>query len=365
VNGHAPLADTPMTNCKAFGVWVRVLLGVCTVSALIALRSYGLYRVFCRNLPYDGFGLYMPFLVYCMCIAVYGIVSQVLAPHITIYYMELVDICYYEGGYKASLFALLWVTWILVALINWRIRKIREMLGACVAVFAILIFTTAMHYTRPEYPLTMGLRIATTTLDHAATNIVWWLIMAVPMYQCLFHRKAYLDAWVAKLRRDGLQREYQVASDSLRGTSFGDRQKHGAGPLMGRSSYLEDDMAPTDAYFYFNGGNADGIEKHNANPYGNGFYYGAHLESTPSQYPEHIGAKEREDIPADTSSDSSLVGQSMSPPPSSPRTQNTHELQHHQSYASVHFSHSRNPSAPLRLNDANDFHLEPFDRTII
>ncbi|KAJ2851207.1 hypothetical protein GGI22_005291, partial [Coemansia erecta] len=242
----------------------------------------------------------------------------------------------------------------------------REMLGACAAVFAILIFTTAMHYASPAYPLAMRLRIATTALDHAATNIVWWLVMAVPMYQCLFHRKPYLDAWVAKLRRDGLQREYQVASDSLRGTSFGDRQKQGAAPLTGRPSYLEDDMAPADAYFYFNGGNAD-TEKHNATgPYGNGFYYGAHLESTPLQYPDHIGAKERGDIPADTSSESSLVGRPMPSPPSSPRrTQNAHELQHHQSYASVHLIHSRNPSAPLRLNDASDIHLEPFDRTII
>ncbi|KAJ2513912.1 hypothetical protein H4217_006061, partial [Coemansia sp. RSA 1939] len=76
VNGHAPLAATQMTNCRAFGVWVRILLGVCALSALIAMRSYGLYRVFCRNLPYNGLGLYLPFAGYGVCILAYGVVSQ-------------------------------------------------------------------------------------------------------------------------------------------------------------------------------------------------------------------------------------------------------------------------------------------------
>ncbi|KAJ1663259.1 hypothetical protein IW140_005354 [Coemansia sp. RSA 1813] len=377
VNGHAPLAGTPMTNCKAFGVWVRVLLGVCTLSALIALRSYGLYRVFCRNLPYNGVSLYLPFLIYCVCIVVYGIVSQVVSSNITIHYMQIIDICYYEAGYKASLFALLWATWILVALINWRIRKIRssfnesrEMLAACIAVFAILIFTTAMHYARPRYPLSVGLRIATTVLDHLATNVVWWLIMAVPMYQCLFHRKAYLDRWVAKLRRDGLQREYQVASASLRGTSIGDRQPDVHGSLL-ESAYLDGGMAPKymggdeEAYCYFNGGGDVDIEKH-ANFGGGRFFYdayNAHLESAAvgTRYAEH---KERPESPSlDASSESSLVGRSLSGLTGANAPQQQKQKQQQQKFASVQFSYTENASAPLRLNDANELHLAPLDGT--
>ncbi|KAJ2892757.1 hypothetical protein IWW38_003096, partial [Coemansia aciculifera] len=80
INGHVHLAASGLTNCRGIGVWVRVLLGVCTVSSLIALRSYGLFRVFRQNRPYRGLGLYLPFLVYCACTLVYGIIAQALSP---------------------------------------------------------------------------------------------------------------------------------------------------------------------------------------------------------------------------------------------------------------------------------------------
>ncbi|KAJ2655162.1 hypothetical protein IWW48_005689 [Coemansia sp. RSA 1200] len=381
VNGHAPLAATQMTNCKAFGVWVRILLGVCALSALIAMRSYGLYRVFCRNLPYNGLGLYLPFVAYGVCILAYGIVSQVVSPRITIHYIGAIDICYYEAGYKASLFALLWVTWILVALINWRIRRIRssfnesrEMLVACSAVFVILIFTTAMHYARPRYPLDVRLRIATTSLDHLATNVVWWLIMAVPMYQSMFHRQTYLDTWVAKLRRDGLQREYQVGSaPPPRGRSGSGRRKRGSGTFSD-SSYLDcavvvpKDVDDDEAYYYFNGGGrADdaGAEKQR----GNAFFYDSHMESSTVAVTEH---RERPESPVDASSESSLVCQPLPALAGSssdfsmrdrPQQQNPYQLQQQRPFTPVQIDYPQNHSAPLRLDDANDLHLTPLGGT--
>ncbi|KAJ2658794.1 hypothetical protein IW148_004519 [Coemansia sp. RSA 1199] len=221
-NGHAPLEHSPLHNCKAFGVWVRILLGVCTLSALIAMRSYGLFRVFRKNQPFRGWGLYVPYVAYCLCMLVYGIVSQVVSPKLTIHYMTLVDICYYETGFKASVFAIVWVTWLVVAVLSWRIRHIkssfneaREMLVACSAVFAVLIFTTVMHYAAPMFPLNVRLRVLTTSFDHFATNVFWWSIMAVPIMSCIVRRDAYLEEWMDKLRQDGLQRMYDVQSPNV------------------------------------------------------------------------------------------------------------------------------------------------------
>ncbi|KAJ1739657.1 hypothetical protein LPJ55_004925 [Coemansia sp. RSA 990] len=218
-NGHVPLANTQLDNCKAFGVWVRVILGVCTVSALVAMRAYGLFRVFGKNRPFRGWGLFLPYLVYCGCMLVYGIVMQVVASRLTIHYIEPIDICFYTPGFKASLFAIIWITWLIVAALNWHIRNIkssfneaRESLIACTAVFAVLIFTTVMHYTSPQFALNRKLRILTTSFDHLATNIFWWSIMAVPITNCIFRKQRYLDLWVAKLRNDGLQRMYDVSS---------------------------------------------------------------------------------------------------------------------------------------------------------
>ncbi|KAJ1829183.1 hypothetical protein LPJ56_000569 [Coemansia sp. RSA 2599] len=222
-NGHIPLAGTIMINCKAFGVWLRILLGVCSVSCLIALRTYGLYRVFHLNMPYQGLSFYLPFVVYFLCIIIYGIVSQLVSPRLTIQYVESLDVCNYYSGFKASVFALLWVTWILVAFMLWKIRNIkssfnesREITVACFIVFSVLVFTTIMHYTHPRFALDVQLRVATTSLDHIAVNSMWWLIMAKPLYMCLFHKSEYLREWLHKLRHDGLQRAYDVDS---RGTS--------------------------------------------------------------------------------------------------------------------------------------------------
>ncbi|KAI8318969.1 hypothetical protein GQ54DRAFT_266106, partial [Martensiomyces pterosporus] len=219
INGNVHLRGTVMANCKGIGVWVRVLLGVCTVSSLIALRSYGLYRVFHQNLSYRGLGFYLPFLVYCGCTLVYGIVAQVLKPEVTVQYIAMLDICYCPTPFRASLFAYIWATWLFVAFVNWKIRKIkssfnesREMAFSCFVVFAILTFTTALQFANPSYPFNQTQRILTTALDHVATNLVWWSILGVPMYNCLFHKQRYLETWKRKLREDGLQREYEVDS---------------------------------------------------------------------------------------------------------------------------------------------------------
>ncbi|KAJ2315552.1 hypothetical protein IWW52_004022 [Coemansia sp. RSA 2704] len=222
INGHVHLRNSILTDCRGIGVWLRVLLGVCTVSSLIALRSYGLFRVFRQNLSYRGFGFYLPFLVYCACTLVYGIVTQVLPARVTVEYMPMLDVCYCPKPFRAALYGYIWATWLIIALINWQIRNIkssfnesREMAFSCLLVFAILTFSTALQFSRPEYPLDQTLRLLSTGMDHLGTNLVWWAIMGVPLFNCVFNHRKYLEQWTAKLRKDGLQHEYDVKSDSL------------------------------------------------------------------------------------------------------------------------------------------------------
>ncbi|KAJ2813555.1 hypothetical protein GGI24_006521, partial [Coemansia furcata] len=223
-NGHAPIKGTPMENCKAFGVWIRVLLGVCGMSALIGLRSYGLYRVFCRNQAYRGLGFYIPFIITSACMLTYGIVLQALPERLTIQYVELADLCYYNDKYKASLYALLWLTWVIIAALNWCIRNIkssfnetREILIVCVIVFGVLTFMTVMSYTHARYPLSLAMRLLATSLDQFAATTVWWLMMAVPLFKCLTNRQKYLKEWIYKLREDGLQQAYHIEPGTAQG----------------------------------------------------------------------------------------------------------------------------------------------------
>ncbi|KAJ1899173.1 hypothetical protein LPJ66_002282 [Kickxella alabastrina] len=220
-NGHVPLANTPMTNCKPFGLWMRILLGICTLCALVTLRAYGLYRVFYLYLPYHSLGLYLPFSLYCICMLVYGIVAQVLKPEITTQYIVPLDICDVHPPFKASLFVFLWLTCLIMVIVQWMIRNIkssfnesREMLLICFIIFANLIFVTVLNYVRPQYPLNKDLRLLATSLNHIGTHMLWWLIMAVPMYNCVFNRQGYLDRWMNTLRKDGLQKEYDISANA-------------------------------------------------------------------------------------------------------------------------------------------------------
>ncbi|KAJ1899450.1 hypothetical protein LPJ66_002107 [Kickxella alabastrina] len=222
IDGHLPLANTPLANCKAFGLWMRILIGVCGMLSLIALRAYGLYRVFVLNRPYHSLALYLPFAIYWVCISAYGIVIQTLNPSKTTHYVPGLDICDINSGFKISMFVVMWISLWIVMFAHWMIRNIkssfnesREMVVTCSILLAVLIYETVINYVRPMYPLNVSLRIITTVLNHFATNSLWWTIMAVPMYKSIFQRQRYLNQWVFKLRMDGLQKEYEVDSDKI------------------------------------------------------------------------------------------------------------------------------------------------------
>ncbi|KAJ2330497.1 hypothetical protein GGH92_009521, partial [Coemansia sp. RSA 2673] len=91
VNGHAPLKGTPFVHCKFFGVWMHVLMGVSVMSSLIGLRSYGLYRVFCRGRPFRGVALYVSVTITILVMLAFGIITQALPAPVSVYYMDYVD----------------------------------------------------------------------------------------------------------------------------------------------------------------------------------------------------------------------------------------------------------------------------------
>ncbi|KAJ1899328.1 hypothetical protein LPJ66_002181 [Kickxella alabastrina] len=221
-NGHVPLANTLLTNCKAFGLWMRILLGACSVFALTALRAYGLYRVFYLNLPYHSLGLYLPVAIYCLILLGYGIIAQALKSEKTTFYNPSYDLCSLNKGFKTSLFVLLGITWFLLMAVHWKIRNIkssfnesREMITNGFIMFAVLIFSLVINFKYPTYPMNRIVRILATSIDHVGTHLLWWLIMAVPIYNCMFNRQRYLSHWINKLRKDGLQKEYNVDSDAI------------------------------------------------------------------------------------------------------------------------------------------------------
>ncbi|KAJ2181803.1 hypothetical protein GGF45_001307 [Coemansia sp. RSA 551] len=219
INGHAPLANSVFTSCRGFGIWVRVLLGICGVCAIVALRSYTLYYVFKLRLPSHGLRFYAPLIAYILCIIAFGIVASALHASASAEYLPDLDICRLAQPFKISVYAFVWATSVFVGLVNWHIRRIkssfneaREMFIACAIVLIVLTFNTCMQFVHPNYPMQLRFRIASTLLDHICCNALLWVIIGKPVLWCVFRRKTYLDKWTATLRTDGLQRMYEVES---------------------------------------------------------------------------------------------------------------------------------------------------------
>ncbi|KAJ2803754.1 hypothetical protein H4R21_001908 [Coemansia helicoidea] len=219
VNGHVPLLGTPWNSCRAFGFWISVVLGICTLTVLLALRTLGIMRVFIMGKPFRGLGLYLPFVAYAIGIVIVAAVVQALPAEKTMFYVEVADVCDCTKGLFAVVLALIWIAWIVVAVLSWRVRTIkssfneaREAAIGCFIVFSVLTAATVMHYALPSYVLSLRHRIITTCIDHVATHIYWWMIMGVPIFNCLFRRERYLREWTHKLMTDGLEEQYDVVA---------------------------------------------------------------------------------------------------------------------------------------------------------
>ncbi|KAJ2487730.1 hypothetical protein IWW37_005127 [Coemansia sp. RSA 2050] len=197
---------------------MRVMFGCFMVSGLITIRSYALFCIFRKNCAYRGQYVYWSWGAVCALALVFILVTYIIPREHTVHYIPLIQMCNMGYTYRAIVQSLLWVTWIVNAIINYRLRNItssfnesREMCVACVSVFLLLTFNTVILYAYPMYPTRRTLRVTETLLSHTLSNFLWWFIMYEGIFNCAFRRKQYLARWKDKLVRDGLQKQYQIS----------------------------------------------------------------------------------------------------------------------------------------------------------
>ncbi|KAJ2513762.1 hypothetical protein GGI11_004284 [Coemansia sp. RSA 2049] len=219
-NGHVTLRGSTLTDCRVWSLWSQVVLGVFCSTTLLAVRSYIFYRVFTQNLPAKGLQFLLPLIVYFSCLFIIGVVFTAVGPSRSAEYVPALDLCSLTHALKVTTFVVLWITDVFTCLITWKTRNIKssfrevwEMCVTCLIVFIALITNTIIRFKHPLYPLNRHFRIALTLVDAACINVLWWWIMAKPLYCRIFRRAEYLQEWTDKLCRDGMQREYQVAAN--------------------------------------------------------------------------------------------------------------------------------------------------------
>ncbi|KAJ2779192.1 hypothetical protein GGI15_003954 [Coemansia interrupta] len=207
-------------HCRFWVVWMRILFSF-IYSSLVTLRFYALDRIFIQGKPYKGAALYVPGIVLAVVLLAYCLACQLVdVNHVSVYF-PYAQICIVDDKYRYASIGLIWAPWVGVLVLAIRIRHIQtsfnelyESLFTCVLGFMILIKTTVVHATHPYYLFAKSFRHSETIIDTVATNLIVWIMLVYPAYQCMFRREAYDKEWAQKLRSDGYAQKYSAEVDS-------------------------------------------------------------------------------------------------------------------------------------------------------
>ncbi|KAJ1832242.1 hypothetical protein IWW55_000817 [Coemansia sp. RSA 2706] len=204
-------------NCTLMLVWFRSMFGNFALGSLLAIRSYKLYRVFCKNKPMHGYRRCIPYLLFLALILVVGIVSTVIPRGMTVDYIEGIEFCIVNQHLVTTYCVILWCVWSVYMGMVWLLRDIRssfnefrEMAISLVLLVGCTIFNQVLLYDVPRLPTSLRWRLALVTVDQVTANFIWWLIMLKPLYNCVFRHDAYLAEWKEKMTFDGLRAQYGV-----------------------------------------------------------------------------------------------------------------------------------------------------------
>ncbi|KAJ2591144.1 hypothetical protein GGH99_005585 [Coemansia sp. RSA 1285] len=206
-------------NCALMLIWFRSMLGNFSLGALLTIRSYKLYRVFCINKPMYGYRRAMPYAVFVMAIVLIGTVSTAIPRSMTVDYLEGVEFCIFNQHLVTTYCVLLWFVWAVYMLMIWLLRNVRssfnefrEMAASLALLIICTICNQAMLYRIPRLPTKFHWRVLLLVIDQITANYIWWLIMFKPIVNCMFRHDAYLAYWKQKMIADGLTAQYGVGA---------------------------------------------------------------------------------------------------------------------------------------------------------
>ncbi|KAJ2452547.1 hypothetical protein EV183_002842 [Coemansia sp. RSA 2336] len=203
-------------HCRTWVVWVRILSSY-AYSGMLMIRFYALDRIFNQSKPYRGRAMYVPAIGLTAVLLVYCLTCQFVDVKYISQCFEYAQICVVDSRFRYASIGLMWVPWTVVLVLAFRLRNIQssfneryESLVICLLAYTILIKTTVIHATHPFYIFEKSYRQSETLIDAICSNMIIWLMLGYPTYQCMFNREQYESEWMQKLRQDGRIRRYSV-----------------------------------------------------------------------------------------------------------------------------------------------------------
>ncbi|KAJ2884462.1 hypothetical protein FB639_001955, partial [Coemansia asiatica] len=206
-------------NCILMLVWFRSMLGNFSLGALLTIRSYKFYRVFCKNKPVYGYMRILPYVLYIVLIFFVGLISTLVPRRMTMLYLESIEFCAVNQDLVTTYSVMLWGMWGVYMVMMWLLRNVRssfnEFKEMAISLGVLVICTIsnqALLYSVPLLPTVLHWRILLVAMDQFTANYIWWLIMLKPLYHCIFNHESYLSYWKQKMTNDGLRAQYGMGA---------------------------------------------------------------------------------------------------------------------------------------------------------
>ncbi|KAJ2356209.1 hypothetical protein GGF43_002216 [Coemansia sp. RSA 2618] len=159
--------------------------------------------------------------IFAAIVAAYGIPLTVLHNSLTVKFIPTLRTCAYGVVFTELSFAIVWVGWATILVITYIARDIntsfkeyREML-LIVALSSISVsYQTIVHHIVREYTVHRWSRVTSTYSEYLTNQSSLFILLWVPVYNCMFHREEYRRKFFEKMEADGMTARYKMSLPS-------------------------------------------------------------------------------------------------------------------------------------------------------
>ncbi|KAJ2868720.1 hypothetical protein GGI22_000696 [Coemansia erecta] len=214
------------SSCIVFASWFRVLLGVFLFIHINIFRLYTYLRIF-RELKRMRPRVYViGALLYLATIMGYGIPITVLHNKLTVEFIPELGTCMYGTVFIELSFAIVWIGWVAVVAvtvvardINTSFNEYKEMVIIIILSSITITYETIAHNIVRDYVLYRWSRTLSTFMEYLSSQSALFVLLGVPVYNCIFHRESYRRKFFEKMRADGMVARYEYALASTTDTT--------------------------------------------------------------------------------------------------------------------------------------------------
>ncbi|KAJ2267796.1 hypothetical protein J3F81_004948, partial [Coemansia sp. RSA 371] len=203
------------SSCLLLALWSRILVGMFMFAFVHIFRLYVYIRIFKRRQKVTYVQYLAAAILYAVIIAAYGIPVTLMHNKLTVMFVPEFQTCVYGQLFSEMSFGIVWAAWLAFLVmaymarnINTSFKEYKEMLIIVVLTSISIAYQTVVHHVVREYTAYRWARITSTFFEYLASQTSLVVLLWVPVYNCIFHRREFRRKFFDKMKADGMAARY-------------------------------------------------------------------------------------------------------------------------------------------------------------